>query len=45
MQTDVVKNIELDLPELEIQKKVGSLLKSFDDKIALNKKINDNLAA
>ena len=45
VQTDVVKNIELDLPELEIQKKVGSLLKSFDDKIALNKKINDNLAA
>ena len=45
VQTDVVKNIEIDLPTLEVQKKIGGLLKSLDDKIALNNKINNNLAA
>ena len=43
VQTDVVKNIEIDLPTLEVQKKIGGLLKSLDDKIALNNKINNNL--
>ena len=45
VQTDVVKNIEIDIPTLEVQKKIGGLLKSLDDKIALNNKINNNLAA
>ena len=45
VQTDVVKNIEIDLPDLETQKQVASVLKALDDKIALNNKINDNLAA
>lgn len=43
VQTDVIKNIEIDLPPLDIQRKIGYLLKSLDDKIALNNKINNNL--
>ena len=43
VQTDVVKNIELELPTLDNQRKIGALLKSLDDKIALNSKINNNL--
>lgn len=44
VQTDVVKNLEIDVPPLVDQEKIGSFLKSFDDKIALNDKINNNLA-
>lgn len=38
---------DLDFPlfELDVQKKIASILNSIDDKIALNKKINNNLAA
>ena len=43
VQTDVVKNLEIDVPPLVEQRKIGSFLKSFDDKIALNDKINKNL--
>ena len=43
VQTDVVKAIEIDLPTLAEQQKIGALLKSLDDKIALNNKINENL--
>ena len=43
VQTDVVKNIELDLPDYDTQTKVASILKSLDDKIAINSAINDNL--
>lgn len=45
VQTDVVKNIELNLPDYDTQTKIASVLKSFDDKIAINSAINDNLAA
>lgn len=45
VQTDVVKNLEIDVPPLVDQEKIGSFLKSFDDKIALNDRINKNLAA
>lgn len=44
VQTDVIQNLEIDVPELPIQKKIGSILKRIDDKIELNRKINDNLA-
>ena len=44
VQTDVVKGIEVELPTLDEQRKIGSLLKSLDDKIAVNNKINENLA-
>ena len=43
VQTDVVKNLEIDVPPLVDQEKIGSFLKAFDDKIALNDKINKNL--
>ena len=38
-----IEDIELDLPELETQKKIGSALRMLDRKIALNEEINDNL--
>ncbi len=44
VQTDVVKNLELEIPPLIKQEKIGSFLKAFDDKIALNDRINKNLA-
>ena len=43
VQTDVVENLELYVPCLEIQQKIGKFLKSLDDKIAFNKQINQNL--
>ena len=38
-----IEDIELELPELETQKKIGSTLRMLDRKIALNEEINDNL--
>lgn len=43
VQTDVVKNLEIDVPPLVEQEKIGSFLKAFDDKIAFNDRINKNL--
>lgn len=43
VQTGVVKSIEIELPSLDMQKKIGAFLKSFDDKIAINNRINNNL--
>ncbi len=40
---DVVRNIEFDLPDLFTQKKIGSILKSIDDKIDANNCVNDKL--
>lgn len=40
-----IEDIELDLPELETQRKIGSTLRMLDRKIALNEEINDNLEA
>ncbi len=45
VQTDVIANLEIDFPPLLEQAKIASVLKSLDDKIALNNKINNNLAA
>ena len=45
VQTDVVQNIEIELPNMESQLKIGSLLRSLDDKISINNQINKNLAA
>ena len=45
VQTDVVKGIEVELPTLDEQRKIGSVLKILDDKIAVNNEINENLAA
>lgn len=43
VQIDVVQNLEIDLPPMRKQKKIGALLRSLDDKIELNNKINENL--
>ena len=43
VQTDVVKNLEIDVPPLVEQERIGSFLRLIDDKIALNDKINNNL--
>ena len=43
VQTDVVVNLDIELPPIEEQRKIGWLLKTIDDKIELNNKINNNL--
>ena len=43
VQTDVVKNLEIDVPPLVEQENIGSFLKALDYKIALNDRINKNL--
>lgn len=45
VQTDVVQNLEIDVPDLDTQRRIGGLLKSLDNKIAVNNTINKNLAA
>lgn len=45
VQADVVQNLEIDVPDLYTQRKIGAILKALDDKIALNNTINNNLAA
>ena len=37
-------NYEVEVPNLETQEKIASILSSLDDKIELNRRINDNLA-
>ena len=43
VQTDVVQNLEIMVPDYEEQKRISGLLKSLDDKIAVNTEINKNL--
>ena len=43
VQADVLADLELELPPLEIQEKIARVLSSLDDKIELNNKINQNL--
>ena len=43
VQTDVVVNLDIELPPIEEQRKISWLLKTIDDKIELNNKINNNL--
>ena len=43
VQSDVVEKIKINLPPLPVQKKIAGILKSLDDKIELNNKINNNL--
>jgi type I restriction enzyme S subunit len=42
---EVIKNIEFELPDLFIQKKIGSILSDLDAKIELNNRINSELEA
>ena len=43
VQQSVIENLELSVPPLQIQKKIGSFLSEIDKKIAVNNQINDNL--
>ena len=43
VQTDVVQNLEIMVPDYEEQKRISGLLKSLDDKIAANTEVNKNL--
>lgn len=45
VQTDVVADLDIGLPNIEEQRKIGSILRNLDDKIALNNVINNNLAS
>ena len=40
-----LKRLEVPLPAIEEQKRIVSILAAFDEKIAINERINDNLAA
>lgn len=41
----MIEQLEIDLPFLSEQKKIAALMGGIDDKIAINNKINKNLAA
>ena len=43
VQTDVIANLDIDFPKFSDQVKIAGVLKSLDDKIALNNEINNNL--
>ena len=43
VQTDVVRNLEIMVPDYDEQKRISGLLKSLDDKIAVNTEVNKNL--
>ncbi|QBO35780.1 restriction endonuclease subunit S [Periweissella cryptocerci] len=45
VQTDLLLGYEFNLPSLDTQRKIITLLDGMDSKIKLNKGINDNLAA
>ena len=44
VQTDVVADLDIELPNIKEQRKIGSILMALDDKIALNNEINNNLS-
>jgi type I restriction enzyme S subunit len=43
LNTDLVRNLFIATPKIEEQKKISSILWNIDDKIELNRKINNNL--
>lgn len=44
LNTDILKDITVLLPNIEEQNRISVALKKIDDKICLNSKINDNLS-
>ena len=38
-----MENFEFDIPSLDVQKKIAAILSALDEKIAINRAINDNL--
>ena len=45
VQMDVVQGLKVRVPELKEQQLIAGVLKSFDDKIAVNRRLNENLAS
>lgn len=45
VQTAVVENLDIAIPSYEEQHLIGGILRNLDDKIKINNKINENLAA
>ena len=45
VQQSVLEDVELSVPDLDEQRRIGDFLARIDEKIALNDRINDNLAA
>ena len=43
VQQSVLEELELSVPDLDEQRRIGSFLARLDEKIALNNRINDNL--
>ena len=43
LRTETLNRLVFDIPNLEVQKKIITVLSSLDDKIELNNRINDNL--
>lgn len=43
VQTDVVKKLKVKVPDLKGQQAIAGVMKTIDDKIAVNRRINDNL--
>jgi len=43
ISANTIGNFEFDLPDIILQKKIGTLLRNFDEKAELNRRINDNL--
>lgn len=43
VQTDVLKNLKISIPDLKTQSRITAVLSALDDKIALNTAINENL--
>lgn len=45
LSVETLSNIEISLPDIHSQDKIAAVLTALDDKIALNKRINDKLEA
>jgi len=45
INTKLLGEVPIELPDMETQKKIAAIVSSFDHKIEVNEEINDNLAA
>ncbi|CAM3809498.1 restriction endonuclease subunit S [Pontibacter korlensis] len=43
LNSAAINSIEITIPEIEVQKRIGEILKSIDDKIELNRRMNQTL--